>query len=106
MCKYVELVMKNITLAIEETLLDDARALAEKRKTSLNAMVRSLLAEEIEQEGRIAAARRGLMELIDKSEGTLPPGYVFNRQEIYEERERRLFSRHQHPDLRRDGQDE
>jgi len=52
--------MKNVTLAIDEKLLESARALAEKRKTSLNALVRSLLSHEVEQEDRIAWAREGM----------------------------------------------
>jgi hypothetical protein len=95
--------MKNVTLAIDEKLLEDARSLAERRKTTLNAMIRSLLTSEIEQEDRIAEARRGLRELMERSTGTMRSGYVFNRQEIYDERERRLLSRHKRPAVRGDG---
>ena len=58
--------MKNVTLAIDETLLEQARSLAEKRRTTLNAMVRSLLAHEVEQEDRIAWAREGMRRLIQE----------------------------------------
>jgi hypothetical protein len=101
----VEVAMKNITLAIDEAMLDRARALAERRKTSLNALVRALLASEIEQEDRIAAARRGMKRLMDESRGTMPSDYRWNRDEIYAEREDRMLSRHEHPDLRGFGED-
>jgi hypothetical protein len=81
--------MKNITLAVDEALLEQARALAERRKTSLNALIRSLLASEVEQEDRIAAARRGMKRLMDESSGTMPSDYRWNRDEIYAEREDR-----------------
>jgi uncharacterized protein DUF6364 len=97
--------MKNITLAIDETLLEQARSLAERRKTSLNALVRALLASEIEQEDRIATARRGMKRLMDESRGTMPSDYRWNRDEIYAEREDRMLSRHEHPDLRGFGED-
>ena len=96
--------MKNITLAIDEALLEQARALAERRKTSLNALVRTLLASEIEQEDRIAAAKRGMKRLMDESQGTMPWDYRWNRDEIYAEREDRLLSRHERPDLRGFGE--
>ena len=62
--------MKNVTLAIDEELLEKARGLAERRKTTLNAMVRSLLEHEVEQEdtdrvgtgGHEAADGRGSWE--------------------------------------------
>ena len=97
--------MRNITLAIDETLLEQARALAERRKTTVNALVRSLLASEVEQEGRIAAAKRGMKRLMDQSRGTMPSDYRWSRDEIYDEREDRMLSRHEHPDLRGFGED-
>jgi hypothetical protein len=101
----VEAAMKNITLAIDEALLDRARALAERRKTSLNALVRALLASEIEQEDRIAAAKRGMKRLMDESHGTMPSDYRWDRDEIYAEREDRMLSRHEHPGLRGFGEE-
>ena len=97
--------MKNITLAIDEDLLERSRALAERRKTSLNALVRTLLASEIEQEDRIAAAKRGMKRLMDESRGSMPADYRWNRDEIYAEREGRMLSRHEHPDLRGFGEE-
>lgn len=101
--------MKNVTLAIDETLLEQARVLAQRRKTSLNAMVRSLLANEVEQEDRIAWAKEGMRRLIDEAEAKAAVAggepYVWNRRDAYDEREDRLLSRHQRPDLRGFGEE-
>ena len=95
--------MKNVTLAIDETLLERSRALAERRKTTLNAMVRSLLEHEVDQEDRIAWARAGMRQLIEeaKAKAALDAGepYAWNRMDAYEEREDRLLSRHERPAL-------
>lgn len=98
--------MKNITLAIDEELLARARALAASQHTSLNAMVRSLLSHEVEQDARIARVKAGLGRLMDESALDMGAGYRWNRQEIYDEREDRLLSRHQRPDLRSADKDE
>jgi hypothetical protein len=101
----VEIEMRNITLAIDEELLKRARALAAERHTTLNALVRSLLAHEVEQNDRIALARRGMRELMERSTLDMGPDYRWNRDDAYAEREDRLLSRHQHPDLRGSGKD-
>ena len=97
--------MKNITLAIDEKLLESARALAEKRKTSLNALVRSLLSHEVEQEDRIAWAREGMRRLMAESPLDLGPDFKWNRDEIYAEREDRMLSRLERPPLRGFGEE-
>jgi hypothetical protein len=99
--------MKNVTLAIEETLLEKARGLAEKRKTSLNAMIRSLLAEEVEQEDRIAWAREGMRKLIEEKQkrGESGPPFKWSRDENYAEREDRIISRLERPPLRGFGEE-
>lgn len=89
--------MKNVTLAIDEELLRQARALAEKRKTSLNALVRSLLAYEVEQEDRIAWAKRGMRELMERSTLEFAPGT--NVKELSRSDAPDEFHGHQHPDL-------
>ncbi|MDQ2704334.1 MAG: ribbon-helix-helix protein, CopG family [Pseudomonadota bacterium] len=101
--------MKNVTLAIDEKLLESARALAERRKTSLNAIIRSLLAHEVEQDDKIAWAREGMRGLIEeakaKADASGGEPYVWSRRDAYDEREDRLLSRHQHPDLRGFGEE-
>jgi predicted transcriptional regulator len=102
--------MKNVTLAIDEKLLEQARGLAEKRKTTLNALVRSLLAHEVEQEDRIAWAKAGMKRLMEeaRAKAALDEGepYVWNRRDAYADREDRLLSRHERPDLRGFGEEE
>jgi hypothetical protein len=90
--------MKNITLAIDEKVLKNARAYAKKRGTSLNALVRDYLGNLVWDEDRVAEARRGLLELIDKSTLDMGPDYKWNREELYADR---VFPRHKRSDLRR-----
>jgi hypothetical protein len=99
--------MKNVTLAIEEKLLEQARALAEKRKTSLNAIIRGLLAHEVEQEDRIAWAKEGMRKLIEEKQkrGESGPPFTWNRDENYAEREDRMLSRLERPPLRGFGEE-
>ena len=92
--------MKNITLAIDETVLQDARAFAETQGTTVNGLVRDYLTRLVEEERRLEGSKRKLRELIDNSTGRIGPDYRWNRDEIYEER---LLPRYEHPDLRRDG---
>jgi hypothetical protein len=89
--------MKNVTLAIDEKLLEQARGLAERRKTSLNAMIRSLLSHEIEQEDRIAWAREGIRELIEQSTLEFEPGT--NVKEFSRRYAADQLHGHEHPDL-------
>jgi hypothetical protein len=94
--------MKDITLAIDEAALENAREYAKRHGTTVNALVREHLAGLIDQEARIEEARRGLLELMDNSTGRLGPNFKWNREEIYADRK---FPRHQHPDLRGDGRE-
>ena len=94
---YVESIMPNITLAIDEELLGKARDYADRKGTTVNALVRELLGETIDQDKRREEARRGLLELIDNSTARMGPDYKWNREEIYEER---MFPRHKRADIR------
>jgi len=96
--------MKNVTLAIDETLLERARDLAGRRKTTLNAMVRGLLESEVEQEDRIAWAKAGMKRLMEEAPLDLGSEYKWNRDEIYAEREDRMLSRLERPPLRGFGE--
>lgn len=89
--------MPNITLAIDEELLGKARDYADRKGTTVNALVRELLGETIGQDKRREEARRGLLELIDNSTARMGPDYKWNREEIYEER---MFPRHKRADIR------
>ena len=92
--------MKNITLAIEDQVLSEARAFAAKKGTTLNALVRDYLSRIVEEERRMAEHKAKLTELIDNSTGRLGPDYKWNRDELYEER---LLPGHKHSDLRGSG---
>jgi hypothetical protein len=65
---------KNVTLAIEEELLTQARELAERRGTTLNGMIRSYLLGEMDQAFRIARAREGLRDLMKRTRLEFEPG--------------------------------
>ena len=93
--------MKNITLAIDDQVLDQVRQIAARKKTTVNALVRDYLTRIASEESRIAEARKGLKELMDNSTARLGPDYVWNREEIYEER---MFPRHKRFDLRGDSE--
>ena len=75
--------MKNITLAIEEDVLDEARRYAANRKTSVNGLVRDFLNGIAKQEDKLVRARRRLLELSERT--TLEVGPVtWKREEIYD----------------------
>jgi hypothetical protein len=97
MCVYVEAGMKNVTLAVDEKVLEAARAYAASRGTTVNALVREHLAGLADEDRRIAEARRGLIELMDKSTGRLGPDFKWNRDAIYADRQ---LPRHEHPRVR------
>ena len=75
--------MKNITLAIEETVLDEVRVYAAKRNTSVNGLVRDFLNGIAEQEDKTVRARRRLRELMDRT--TLEAGPVtWTRDDLHD----------------------
>jgi len=55
-----------LTLAIEEDLLREARAVAAQRRTSLNEMVRQFLKDVVSQESRRLAALERIQPLLDR----------------------------------------
>ena len=59
--------MKNITLAVDDSVLEEVRVYAAKRKTTVNGLVRNFLQGIAEQENKTTRARRRLVELIEKS---------------------------------------
>jgi hypothetical protein len=93
--------MKNITLAVDEDVLDRVRVIAAERKTTVNGLVREYLERIASEQDRRAEARRRLRELMEKSQARLGPDYKWNREELYEDR---MFPRHQRSDLRGDGE--
>ena len=55
--------MRNVTLAIDEAVLREARRIAAERSTSLNAMIREYLEQITERESKSRQARRRIVEL-------------------------------------------
>ncbi len=76
--------MKNITLAVEEGVLEKVRLVAAQKRTTVNAMVRDYLAEIAGRDEKIAKARRELLRLMETSEGRMGPDWKFSREETYE----------------------
>ena len=62
---------RNLTLAIDDDLLDKVRVLAAMKRTSVNEMVRGFLANMVQQETSKDEAREALLKLIDESEGRM-----------------------------------
>jgi plasmid stability protein len=62
---------RNLTLAIDDDLLDKVRVLAAMKRTSVNEMVRGFLARMVEQEQSRDEAREALLKLIDESDGDM-----------------------------------
>lgn len=78
--------MKNITLAIDEAVLDVVRQYAAKNKTTVNGLVRDYLVRLAAQQNRAEGARRRLLELARTSEGDMGPDYKWDREAIYDRR--------------------
>ncbi len=62
---------RNLTLAIDDDLLDKVRVLAAMKRTSVNEMVRGFLTRMVEQEQSRDEAREALLKLIDESDGDM-----------------------------------
>jgi hypothetical protein len=77
--------MKNITLAIEDEVLDKVRIVAAERKTTVNALVREFLADLAGRDERLAEARKQLLRLMDTSKGRMAPDFKFDREETHEQ---------------------
>jgi hypothetical protein len=76
--------MKNITLAIDDEVLDRVRIVAAEKKTTVNALVREFLADLAGRDERLAEARRQLLRLMDTSKGRMAPDWKFDREGTHE----------------------
>ena len=76
--------MKNITLAIEEEILDAARIVAAERRTTVNALVRDYLAQVVRQKARAKEAMAELRKMSETTTSDLGPDYKFDRASLYE----------------------
>ena len=73
---------RNLTLAIDDDLLDKVRVLAAMKRTSVNEMVRGFLTRLVEQEVEHDEATQELLRLIDESEGDMGD-WRFRREDAY-----------------------
>jgi hypothetical protein len=75
--------MKNVTIALDEKLLRDARRIAADRSTSLNAMIRDFLTRLTERESQAVHARRRIVELC-RGSGAAIGSKTWTRDELHE----------------------
>lgn len=73
---------RNLTLAIDEDLLDKVRVLAAMKRTSVNEMVRGFLTRLVEQESEHDEATEALLKLARESQGRMGE-WKFSREETY-----------------------
>ena len=76
--------MKNITLAVDDEVLEAARLHAAENKTTVNAMVRAYLTQIADQKQRRRNAMARLRRLSEQSQAELGPDYVFDRDSLHE----------------------
>lgn len=75
--------MKNVTIALDDSLLREARRIAADRSTSLNAMIREFLEELSQRESRAVKARRRIVELCRESQARVGPR-TWSRDDLHE----------------------
>ena len=75
--------MKNLTLALDETLLTQSRAIAAKRKTTVNNMVREFLQKIAETDTKAEDAMRDLARMSHQTSGRLG-AKNWTRDELYD----------------------
>ena len=73
---------RNITLAIDDDLLDKARVLAAMKRTTVNAMVRDFLQRAVDQEAQHDEVTRELLRLARSSEARMGE-WTPSREETY-----------------------
>lgn len=75
--------MKNVTLALDESLLREVRRIAADRSTSLNAMIRGFLEELAARESHAAQARKRIVELCRGAQAEVGPK-TWTRDDLHE----------------------
>ena len=75
--------MKNVTIALDEATLREARRIAADRSTSLNGMIREFLAQLVQRESRTEKARQRIVELCLESTAERGTGR-WTRDELHE----------------------
>lgn len=75
--------MKNVTIALDEALLREARRIAADRSTTLNAMIREFLQELADRESQTTLARKRIVELCRVSQAEVGPK-TWTRDDLHE----------------------
>lgn len=75
--------MANITLKIDDHLLENARNLASQKKTSINAIIRETLERFVSNDQNREASLRGLDAFFRRSQARVGPK-TWTREEIHE----------------------
>jgi hypothetical protein len=75
--------MKNITLSVEEQVLERVKVYAAEHRTTVNALVRNYLERIARSEDRAREAMRELRALSDRSTAEVGP-ITWRRDELYD----------------------
>lgn len=75
--------MKNVTIALDESLIREVRRIAADRSTTLNAMIREFLQELAERESQATKARHRIVELCRETRAEVGPK-TWTRDELHE----------------------
>jgi hypothetical protein len=75
--------MKNVTIALDESLLREARRIAADRSTTLNAMIREFLQELARRESRAVKARSRILDLCRETQAEVGPR-TWSREDLHE----------------------
>jgi hypothetical protein len=91
---------KNITLAVEEDVLDAVRIVAAERKTTVNALVRDYLGQMARGRQRLKQIKRELREMSAAGPEIDPSKVWPGREALYEERMNELLYRRERSRVR------
>ena len=73
--------MPNITLSLDEELINAGRRYAQEHNTSLNALIRELLSDKVQ--GAAGNKMEEMFRLMDLAKGN-SKGWKWNREELYD----------------------
>jgi hypothetical protein len=74
---------KNVTLAMDETTLARARAIAARKNTTVNEIVRNHLEQLVRSEDRLEDALKELRAMSERTTARLGSDYRFDREASY-----------------------
>ncbi len=77
------MLVKNVTISLDEATLRAARRIAAERSTSLNALIREFLERLTRRESGVSEARRRIVELCRESTAEVGER-TWTREDLYE----------------------